>query len=51
MAFDFKKAYKEYYMPKNKPEVINIPKVNYVAVNGMQLIEVTYAGTNEDAPY
>lgn len=34
MVFDFKKAYKEYYIPKNKPEIINIPKVNYIAVRG-----------------
>ena len=24
MAFDFKKEYKEFYMPKNKPEIVNI---------------------------
>ena len=34
MAFDFKKEYKEFYMPKNKPEIINIPKANYIAVRG-----------------
>lgn len=34
MAFDFKKEYKEYYMPKNKPEIVNIPKMNYIAVHG-----------------
>lgn len=34
MVFDFKKTYKEYYIPKNKPEIINIPKVNYIAVRG-----------------
>lgn len=32
--FDFKKEYKEYYQPKNKPEIINIPKMNFIAVNG-----------------
>ena len=32
--FDFKKEYKEYYQPKNKPEIINIPKINFIAVNG-----------------
>ncbi len=26
MAFDFKKEYKELYMPKNKPEIITVPK-------------------------
>jgi hypothetical protein len=34
MAFDFKKEYKEFYMPKNKPEVVNVPKANYIAVRG-----------------
>jgi len=34
MAFDFKKEYKEYYMPKAKPEIITIPKMNYIAVRG-----------------
>ena len=34
MAFDFKKEYKEYYLPKNKPEIVNIPKANYIAVRG-----------------
>lgn len=35
MAFDFKKEYKEFYMPKNKPEIVKIPPMNYVAVRGM----------------
>ncbi len=34
MAFDFKKEYKEFYMPKNKPEIVNVPKMNYIAVRG-----------------
>lgn len=34
MAFDFKKEYKEFYMPKNKPEIISVPKANYIAVRG-----------------
>lgn len=34
MAFDFKKEYKEFYMPKAKPEIVDIPKVNYIAVRG-----------------
>ena len=34
MAFDFKKEFKEFYMPKNKPEIVNIPKTNYIAVRG-----------------
>ena len=31
MAFDFKKEYKEFYMPKKKPEIVNVPKANYIA--------------------
>ena len=34
MAFDFKKEYKEFYMPKNKPQIVTIPKMNYIAVRG-----------------
>jgi len=35
MAFDFKKEYKEFYMPKNKPQIVNVPKANYIAVRGV----------------
>ena len=34
MAFDFKKEYKEFYSPKNKPEIVNVPSANYIAVSG-----------------
>lgn len=34
MAFDYKKEYKEFYMPKNKPEIIDIPEMKYIAVRG-----------------
>ena len=34
MAFDFKKEYKEFYMPKGKPEIVRVPKANYIAVRG-----------------
>ena len=34
MAFDFKKEYKEFYMPKSKPEIVHVPKANYMAVRG-----------------
>lgn len=34
MAFDFKKEYKEFYMPKNSPEIVDLPPVNYIAVRG-----------------
>ena len=34
MAFDFKKEFKEYYLPKGKPEIVTIPPMNYIAVSG-----------------
>ena len=34
MAFDFKKEYKEFYMPKSSPEIVTVPRANYIAVRG-----------------
>ncbi len=34
MAFDFKKEYKEFYMPKNRPQIVTVPEANYIAVRG-----------------
>ncbi len=34
MAFDYKKEYKEFYMPKNKPSIVEIPEMHYIAVRG-----------------
>ena len=34
MPFDFKKEYKELYLPKNKPHIVNVPKANYIAIRG-----------------
>lgn len=34
MAFDFKKEYKEFYMPKSTPQIVTVPKANYIAVRG-----------------
>lgn len=34
MAFDFKKEYREFYLPKAKPEIIRIPSMNFIAVDG-----------------
>lgn len=34
MAFDFKKEYKELYLPKNEPQIVTVPKINYIAVRG-----------------
>lgn len=35
MAFDFKKEYKEFYLPKNTPQIVTVPPMQYVAVRGM----------------
>ena len=37
MAFEYKKEYKEFYMPKNIPSIVNIPKMNYLAVRGVEI--------------
>ena len=34
MAFDYKKEYKEFYMPGNIPEIVTVPVANYIAVRG-----------------
>ncbi len=34
MPFDYKKEYREFYMPKNKPEIVDIPEMKFVAVRG-----------------
>ena len=34
MAFDYKKEYKEFYMPKSKPGIVEVPSMNYIAVRG-----------------
>lgn len=34
MAFDYKKEYKEFYLPKNTPSLITIPPMNFIAVRG-----------------
>ncbi|MCI8853209.1 MAG: transcriptional regulator [Lachnospiraceae bacterium] len=34
MAFDYKKEYKEFYLPKNKPALVTVPAMNFVAVRG-----------------
>ncbi len=33
MAFDYKKEYKEFYMPKNKSGIVTVPSMNYIAVH------------------
>lgn len=34
MAFDYKEEHKEFYMPKNKPGIVDVPAMNYIAVRG-----------------
>lgn len=35
MTFDFKKEYKEFYLPPQEPQSVTIPPMNYIAVRGM----------------
>ncbi len=35
MAFDYKKEYKEFYLPKQQPSIVTIPKMTYIAVRGV----------------
>lgn len=34
MAFDFKKEYREFYLPKQRPQIVTIPPMQYIAVCG-----------------
>ncbi|MBQ6478380.1 MAG: GyrI-like domain-containing protein [Erysipelotrichaceae bacterium] len=34
MTFDFKKEYREFYLPKDRPAIVDIPKMNFLAVRG-----------------
>ncbi len=34
MAFDYKKEYKEFYLPKSTPQLVTVPAMNYLAVQG-----------------
>ena len=34
MAFDFKKEYKEFYLPPERPEIVTVPRASYIAVRG-----------------
>lgn len=34
MAFDFKKEYKEFYLPGKTPSIVRVPKMNFIAVRG-----------------
>lgn len=34
MAFDYKKEYKEFYLPPKKPGIVTVPAMNFLAVRG-----------------
>lgn len=34
MAFDYKKEYKEFYLPPKKPTIVEVPPMSYIAVRG-----------------
>ena len=34
MPFDYKKEYKEFYLPKAQPALVTVPPMNYIAVRG-----------------
>ena len=34
MAFDYKKEYKEFYLPKAEPSIIDVPEMNFIAIRG-----------------
>ena len=35
MTFDFKKEFKEFYLPPRKPQIVEVPAMNFLAVRGM----------------
>ena len=34
MAFDYKKEYKEFYLPPRRPQIVEVPEMHFVAVQG-----------------
>ena len=34
MPFDYKKEYREFYLPPKKPTIVTVPQMNYLAVRG-----------------
>ena len=48
MAYDYKKEYKEFYMPKNKPAIVTIPKMNYISAQKfLEYLDSSYSKRNE----
>lgn len=35
MPFDFKKEYKEFYLPPATPTLVDVPPANYIALRGI----------------
>ena len=57
MAFDFTKEDKEFYMPKDTPEIVTVPKTNYIAVRGKGnpneeglCVQIMHHGPFDDEP-
>ncbi len=42
MAFDYKKEYKEFYMPANKPSIVTVPKMNYIGRELHHIVRLYY---------
>ena len=38
MAFDYKKEYKEFYMPKGTPSIVTVPNMNYIHMAALVLV-------------
>ena len=57
MAFDYKKEYREFYLPKKKPELITVPPMNFAAVRGKGdpneeglCVQCMHVGSYDDEP-
>lgn len=35
MTFDYKKEYKEFYLPPKTPDIVMVPAMNFLAVRGL----------------
>ena len=44
MAFDYKKEYKEFYMPKGTPSIVTVPKMNYIFKRNLCKIQTGRGG-------
>ena len=51
MAFDFKKEYKEFYMPKGTPSIVTVPKMNFIAVRGSGDGRYVYVGEQQSSAF